>query len=33
MKAIDVLDKLTDDVMERIEAILGNKPTPESDFR
>lgn len=33
MKAIDCLDKLTDDVMEWIEGILGNKPTPESDFR
>jgi len=33
MKAIDVVEKLTPDVMERIEAILQNKPTPEEDFR
>ena len=33
MKALDVLPKLTNDVTERIEAILGNKPKLESDFR
>jgi voltage-dependent potassium channel beta subunit len=33
MKALDVLPKLTNDVMDRIEAILGNKPKMESDFR
>lgn len=33
MKALDVVDKLTPEVMERIEAILGNKPEPEEDYR
>jgi voltage-dependent potassium channel beta subunit len=33
MLALDVAPKLTDAVMERIEAILGNKPAPEPDFR
>ena len=33
MKAIDIVDKLSDDIMEEIEAILNNKPTPEIDFR
>lgn len=33
MRALDVAAKLTPDVMERIEAILQNKPTPPSDFR
>jgi len=33
MKAIDVVGKLTEQVMEQIEAILGNKPQPEPDFR
>jgi len=33
MKAIDKVEKLTDDVMERIEAILDNKPEDETDFR
>jgi voltage-dependent potassium channel beta subunit len=33
MAALEVVDKLTDDVMERIEAILDNKPEPEEDFR
>lgn len=33
MKALEVVGKLTDDVMERIETILGNKPNPEPDFR
>ena len=33
MKAIDILPKLTGDVMERIETILANRPKPESDFR
>ncbi|HNT23628.1 MAG TPA: aldo/keto reductase [Anaerolineales bacterium] len=33
MKALDVVEKLTPAVMERIEAILQNKPEPESDFR
>jgi voltage-dependent potassium channel beta subunit len=33
MKALDVVDKLTPEVMERIEGILDNKPEPEEDFR
>jgi len=33
MKAVDVLPRLTDDVMARIEAILENKPEPWPDFR
>lgn len=33
MKAIDKVEKLTDDVMEKIEEILDNKPEEETDFR
>ena len=33
MKAMDYLEKLTPDVMEQIEAVLGNKPEPVSDYR
>jgi voltage-dependent potassium channel beta subunit len=33
MQAIEVVDKLTPDVLERIEEILDNKPAPPSDFR
>lgn len=33
MQALDVVPKLTGDVMERIEEILDNKPEPETDFR
>lgn len=33
MAALEVVDKLTDDVLEHIEAILDNKPEPEEDFR
>ncbi len=33
MAALDVVDKLTGDVMARIEEILDNKPKPELDFR
>ncbi len=33
MKAIDYVEKLTPDVMARIEEILDNKPKPETDFR
>jgi voltage-dependent potassium channel beta subunit len=33
MKAFDVVPKLTDDVIERIEEALGNKPKPERDWR
>ncbi len=31
--AIDVVDRITEQVMERIEEIVGNKPTPEEDLR
>jgi voltage-dependent potassium channel beta subunit len=33
MKAINVLSELTEDVMDRIEEILQNKPKPELSFR
>jgi voltage-dependent potassium channel beta subunit len=33
MKALEIVARLTDSVMERIETILENKPHPESDFR
>ncbi|MEW6746916.1 MAG: aldo/keto reductase [Planctomycetota bacterium] len=33
MKALDVVPRLTPDVMERIEKVLDNKPHPEIDFR
>lgn len=33
MSAMDVVDKLDDEVMERIEEILGNKPDKEQDWR
>ena len=33
MAALDVLPKLTAEVVERIEAILANKPQAETDFR
>jgi voltage-dependent potassium channel beta subunit len=33
MKALDIVEQLTDPVMERIESILENKPRPESGFR
>jgi voltage-dependent potassium channel beta subunit len=33
MKALDCVEKLTPEVMERIEVILGNKPEAESDYR
>jgi len=33
MKAIDVVDQLTPDVMEHIEEVLDNKPEPVEDFR
>ena len=33
MKAIDVVDQMTPDIMERIEEILDNKPETETDFR
>jgi aryl-alcohol dehydrogenase-like predicted oxidoreductase len=33
MGALDVLPRLSDEIMERIEVILDNKPGPEEDFR
>jgi aryl-alcohol dehydrogenase-like predicted oxidoreductase len=33
MKALEIAPKLTTEVMDRIEAILDNKPEPESDYR
>lgn len=33
IKAIDVVHQLTNDVMEKIEIILDNKPSPPQDFR
>ncbi|GAB4562665.1 MAG: aldo/keto reductase [Anaerolineae bacterium] len=33
LKALDVVPQLTDEVMARIEGILGNKPEPEPSFR
>jgi voltage-dependent potassium channel beta subunit len=33
MKAMDVVDKLTPEIMDRVEGILGNKPVPELNFR
>lgn len=33
MQAIEVAKQLTDDVMNKIESILGNKPEPEKDWR
>ena len=33
MKALEVMPKLTNEVMERIEAVLGNKPSPEANAR
>lgn len=33
MKALEVLDKLTPDVMERIDEILDNRPKPAQDWR
>jgi aryl-alcohol dehydrogenase-like predicted oxidoreductase len=32
MKALDLVPQLTDDVMEKIEAVLNNKPQP-MDFQ
>jgi aryl-alcohol dehydrogenase-like predicted oxidoreductase len=33
MKAVEVVKKLSAEVMAKIEKILGNKPQPEPDFR
>ena len=33
MSALEVVPKLTSEVLEKIEVILDNKPKPEADFR
>jgi len=33
MKALEAVDRLSPEIMERIEAILDNKPSPEPNFR
>lgn len=33
MKALDLVDRLTPDVMERIEEIVGSRPKPQADLR
>jgi voltage-dependent potassium channel beta subunit len=33
MQALEIMPKLTDEVMQRIDTILGNKPGPEESFR
>ena len=33
MKALQIVERLTPEVMDRIEAVLGNKPVPEKDWR
>lgn len=33
MQALDVVPKLTDDVMAKIDEVLGNKPEPPEDYR
>ena len=33
MKSLDLMEKLTTDIMERIENVLGNRPAPLSDYR
>ena len=33
MKALDLVSRLSDDVMDRIEGILENRPEPTQDFR
>ncbi len=33
LKAMDVVERLADDVMERIETILDNRPVPDLDWR
>jgi voltage-dependent potassium channel beta subunit len=33
MKTMDILSKLTDDIMKHIDTILANKPKPAQDFR
>ncbi len=33
MKAMEVVERLTPEVLERIEAIVANRPDPEQDWR
>jgi aryl-alcohol dehydrogenase-like predicted oxidoreductase len=33
MKALNVVPMLSDEIMDEIDSILGNKPTPIADFR
>jgi len=33
MKALECAEKLSPEIMERIEGVLKNKPEPESDYR
>jgi aryl-alcohol dehydrogenase-like predicted oxidoreductase len=33
MKAMDVVDKLSPEILDRIEEIVDNKPEPEQDWR
>ena len=33
MKAMEVVEKLTPEVLEKIEEIVDNKPNPEADWR
>ena len=33
MKALDLVEQLSPDLMDRIEQILDNKPAPEADWR
>ena len=33
MKAMDVVERLTPEILERIEDVVDNKPTPEADWR
>lgn len=33
MASLEIVPKLTAEVMDRVEEILDNKPKPESDFR
>jgi aryl-alcohol dehydrogenase-like predicted oxidoreductase len=33
MKSLDVAGKLTPELLERIDGILGNRPEPEKDWR
>ena len=33
MKALDVVKLLTDEILEKIEEVLQNKPIPEKDWK